>query len=393
MSVYRVPVNREMLIWAREDAGYEIEDLPKGLNKVSKWESGEEKPTWNELRKLANKYKRPSVFFLRSHPPEEEEEDFKDYRSSQPHEFDESPELKLEIRKAKYRRDAFINIQKEMGLALPSFSKYKFDSDDYVTFAKKMREIIGIDIETQKSWIIKLSNGKRDHLHSRFLDEWKEKVSELGVLIFETEKVEKTEIDGLALYKPEYPIILLNGSDNQNRRIFTLFHELTHLMLGESAKCDLDKHNKKEAFCNKVAGEFLVPREYLEQEPIVEKNTTKEWSNYHLGRLSHFYGVSKQTILLRIFTLNKITKKSFGSQFKQLQKDADEQEKKKKERRKKQKTKGAMAPVDKKIKYEGKPYSRLILSAYDHNIISPVNFSRYMDLPVTDVEKLAEKIF
>lgn len=392
MSVYKVPVNRDMLIWAREDAGYEIEDLPQYLKNVSKWESGEDKPTWNDLRKLANKYKRPSVFFLRSHPPKDDEEDFKDYRTSIQHDFDESPELKLEIRKAKYRRDAFINIQKEMGLVISSFSRYKFESNDYLTFAQKMREIVGVDIETQKSWTLNL-NGKRDPNHSRFLDEWKEKVAELGILIFETEKVEKTEISGLSLYKDEFPLILLNGKDNQNRRIFTLFHELTHLMIGESALCDMDKHNKIEAFCNKVAGEFLVPREFLEKEPIVEKNSAAEWTNYQLARLSNIYGVSKQTILLRILTLNKISKESFRIQFNQLKRDAEEQEKRKIERQRKQKQSGSMAPVSKKIKYEGKPYSRLILSAYDHKIITPVNFSRYLDLPVTDAEKLAEKIF
>jgi Zn-dependent peptidase ImmA (M78 family) len=393
MAVYKVPVNRDMLIWAREDAGYEIEDLPDYLEKVSKWESGEDKPTWKELRKLANKYKRPSVFFLLSHPPKEEEEDFKDYRRSSYYFLDESPELKLEIRKAKYRRNAVINIQKEMGFVTPSFSRYKFESNDHVVFAKKMRETLGVDIETQKSWIFKISDGKKGYNHARFLDEWKEIVTELGVLIFETEKVEKTEINGLALYKSEYPIILLNGKDSHNRRIFTLFHELTHLMMGESAKCILDKDIKKEAFCNKVAAEFLAPLEFFANESIVKENNSGEWSIRQLGSLSHIFGVSKQTILLRILTLKKISKKTFGGMFKQLKIDAEEKEKKKLIALKKRKRKGGMAPVAKKIKYEGKPYSRIIISAYDHDLISPVNFSRYMDLPVSDAEKLAEKIF
>ena len=92
MTTYKVKVNPQMLIWAREDAGYEIEDLPKYLEKVSKWESGEDRPTWNELRKLSNKYKRPSVFFLRSKPPEDEEDDLTDYRTIHGDNFDESPE-------------------------------------------------------------------------------------------------------------------------------------------------------------------------------------------------------------------------------------------------------------------------------------------------------------
>lgn len=388
---YKVEVNPAMLIWARQDAGYEIDELPKYLEKVSKWESGEDKPTWNELRKLANKYKRPSVFFLRSKPPKRDDDDkIIDYRTFRGVTFEESSELKLEIRKAKYRRYAFLEVHNEMNIPIPSFSRYKLNETDYLVFAAKIREILGVDIKTQKSWILRY-NGNRDYSHSRFLEEWKEIVSELGVLVFETEKVEKDEISGLALYDSKYPIILINGKDNHNRRIFTLFHELTHLILGESAKCDLDKNNKKEAFCNKVAAEFLVPRESLVKELIVENNSTMEWKDRQLGSLSHLYGVSKQTILLRLYTLRKIPKKSFEEIFLHLKKDAEEKEEKKKLRNQKQR--GSMAPVDKKVKYDGKPYSRLIVSAYQNNIISPINFSRYMDLPVTDAEKLAEKIY
>jgi len=147
MATYKVKVNPKMLIWAREDAGYEIDDLPKYLEKVSKWESGEDRPTWNELRKLSNKYKRPSVFFLRSKPPEDEEDDLTDYRTVQGDNFDESPELKLEIRKAKYRRYAFMEIYNDMGVPIPSFSRYKYENKDYKDFAGKIRDILGVNIK------------------------------------------------------------------------------------------------------------------------------------------------------------------------------------------------------------------------------------------------------
>ncbi len=40
-------------------------------------------------------------------------------------------------------------------------------------------------------------------------------------------------------------------------------HELAHLTQGVSAICDVDKHNRKEAFCNKVAAEILMPKDTL----------------------------------------------------------------------------------------------------------------------------------
>ncbi|MEL7669391.1 ImmA/IrrE family metallo-endopeptidase [Methanobacterium sp.] len=393
MTSYKVKVNPEILIWAREDAGFELDDLPQYLDKVSLWESGDDKPTWPELRKLANKYKRPSVFFFRSKPPEKESDDLIDYRTTQEDNFNASPELRLEIRKAKYRRYAAIEVHKDMGMIIPSFSRYKFENKNYKVFAAKIREILGVSIETQKSWIIKLSNGERDQAHSRFLDEWKESVAELGILIFETENIKRTEISGLSLYKSKYPIILLNGKDTQNRRIFTLFHELTHLMLGESAICDLDKRNKKEAFCNKVAAEFLVPLKFLKEEEKVKKNKSLEWTSRQLGFLSNIYGVSKQTILLRLHSLKKTREEQFISLYNALEVDDEEKQEKKKKKSKNKKREGSMSPVNKKVKYDGKAYSRLIVSAYENNIISPVTFSRYLDLPVTDVGKLINNIY
>ena len=107
--VYRVNANPKMIRWAREDAGYRIEDLPKYLENAPKWESGELKPTWDDLRKLAKKYKRPPVFYLMSKPPETEDDHIIEFRTDNKIE-EYSPELKLEIRKAKYRRSAFINV-------------------------------------------------------------------------------------------------------------------------------------------------------------------------------------------------------------------------------------------------------------------------------------------
>ena len=85
----------------------------------------------------------------------------------------------------------------------------------------------------------------------------------MGVLIFETGSVSIEEMRALCIFHQEIPIILLNGKDSVNGRIFSLFHELTHLLIGESAICDDDESNEEEIFCNAVAGEFLVPGDDL----------------------------------------------------------------------------------------------------------------------------------
>ena len=79
--VYRVKANPKMITWAREDAGYEFDELPKYLTNIPKWESGELLPTWDDLRNLAKKFKRPPVFYLMSEPPEIEEDHIIEFRA------------------------------------------------------------------------------------------------------------------------------------------------------------------------------------------------------------------------------------------------------------------------------------------------------------------------
>ena len=96
----KVNANPLMIKWAREDAGFSLDELPKSLSKAEKWENGEEKPTWADLRNLAKKYKRPSFFYFLKEPPAEDNH-FIEFRADEKiEEFSSS--LRLEIRKAKF---------------------------------------------------------------------------------------------------------------------------------------------------------------------------------------------------------------------------------------------------------------------------------------------------
>ncbi|WP_407453115.1 ImmA/IrrE family metallo-endopeptidase [Methanobrevibacter sp.] len=377
-------VNPAMIKWAREDAGYSLEELPDYLEDAEKWETGEKTPSWADLRKLAKKYKRPSFFYFLSEPPKKEK-DLIEFRADEKIE-EYSPNLRLEIRKAKFRRNAFLHIYEDMGVKVPTFNQYVLTSRNVHELATHIRNYLNVDFEIQKGWFIK-DNGNKSYDHINFLNHWKEICFELGILVFELENVSESEVSGCSIYYDTCPIILLNGKNTPNRRIFTLMHELAHLTQGTSAICDVDKHNRKEIFCNKVASEVLIPHDTLDKEVLFYKN-----GNLNLSNASNMYGVSKQTMVYKLNSLNIISddlKEEFISQLE----EKNRLDKIKKEERNKDKEYYPMPVERKKKKFDGEPYARLVLQAFENNVITAPKAVKYLDAPIDKFELISNEIW
>lgn len=377
-------VNPAMIRWAREDAGFKLEDLPKSLENAEKWETGEKIPTWADLRKLAKKYKRPSFFYFLQEPPKKEEE-LIEFRADEKIE-EHSPNLRLEIRKAKFRRNAFLHIYEDMGVKIPIFNQYVTPTTNVEELAAHIRNYLNVDFETQKSWLIK-DNGNKSYNHNNFLYHWKETCFDLGILVFELENVPESEVSGCSIYYDTCPIILLNGKNTPNRRIFTLMHELAHLTQGTSAICDVDKHNRKEVFCNKVASEILIPRDTLDKEELFYKN-----GNLNLGNASNTYGVSKQTIVYKLNSLNIISNDLKEEYISQLE-EKNKEDKIKKEEKNNEKEYHPMSVKSKKKKFDGEPYTRLVLQAFENNIITAPKAVKYLDTSIDKFESISNEIW
>jgi transcriptional regulator with XRE-family HTH domain len=67
-------VNPAVLKWAREIAGYELDDLARSAStkpeRMQLWEAGEAQPTLSQLRNIAWALRRPPAFFFRVEPPD-----------------------------------------------------------------------------------------------------------------------------------------------------------------------------------------------------------------------------------------------------------------------------------------------------------------------------------
>ena len=374
--VSRAKINPEMMKWAREYAGFRNgyeKRLPKDIKeKIEYWETGKKYPTWNQLRAVSKKFNVPTAFFFMKKIPDFEElPDLINYRKVEKNSIyvSPSPDLITNIRKSEIRREIYIDLLDELNEDISKFEVPSLKQDNKA-FAYFIRKVLDIPLSTQKSWL-------KDAQHYSFLNHWKEIINDkLGILIFETENVDIEEMRGLCILHDRIPIILLNGKDKPNGRIFTIFHELTHLLLGESAICGDDINLEIEMFCNSVAGEFLVPENDLND--IIHNGILFDDS---IRELSNLYGVSEHVILRRLLDTQKISEEDYISKTKHFSEYVPLVS-----------NKSHGNYLNNMIKYNSKAYYSIILEAYDKGIINSLDFSKYTNLGQNQISKLQEKL-
>ncbi len=299
MAEYINGINPDILKWARERSGYTIEGIAAFLKKdasiINDWESGECAPTYIQLEKLADKYKRPIALFFFPEPPDEPNiAENLALRSSDNTPLE--PRIHILLRKAYARQLSLMELN--MGKN-PAEMKIFRDlqarpNDSVIMLAQQARAYLNVDVTTQTSW----------STPGTALEKWRDCIEEAGIFVFK-DAFQDDSVDGFCLTHDEFPIIYLNNSRPPVRQIFSLLHELGHLLLGENdiTRGISRKGGKVEMFCNQFAAEFLVPSDDLETHlnfSIYNDNAVEE--------LAKYYKVSRVVILLKLVNKGIFTK-------------------------------------------------------------------------------------
>jgi len=155
----RIPVNPDILRWARETAGYSIEDLVNKIDRkhvtvevVQDWENGNASPSYPQLEKLAYEtFKRPLALFFFPEPPEEETPR-QSFRTLPQEEINLlKPKLLYLIRKAMVFRE---NLRELHDYVNPARKKIYIDfeitsSDSVSDVTKEVRKYLGVSLDEQ----------------------------------------------------------------------------------------------------------------------------------------------------------------------------------------------------------------------------------------------------
>ncbi len=380
-------VKPELLVWARESAGLSVEIAAKKAQvkpeQLEAWEQGELRPSIPQLRKLGRAYKRPLAVFYLQRPPKTFQA-MHDFRR-RPGEVAgiESPELRLEIRKAHYRREIAIELFRMLREQPPAFDVAASIDEDPEIVAERARAALGITLEEQSRW--------REPYKA--LRNWRAALERLGILVFQASGIDHNEMRGFSISETPLPTLVVNVKDRPRGRIFTMAHELAHLMLRDAGLCDLTEEASRppeelriEIFCNHVAGAVLVPRELLLSEEIVQqKGRRAEWADQEIEWLVRRYQVSREAMLRRLLICGRTTEGFYKQKRKEFL--AAYEEDAGKERG------GFSLPDSKALSQTGHLFARLVLEGFHQEVITSSDVSDYLEVRLKWMPKIEQAVF
>ena len=377
MAIERMTITPEVLTWARQRAGYKLDDLSKksDFKKIAAWESGDLGPTYRQLEKLANTFKVPLIAFFLPEPPNIEpiETTFRTLGSEQ---FDEiPPPVRLLLHKARAfqlglgelnegRNPAAHLITRDLALSV---------DEPPEEAAVRVRKLIGVTLEDQFGW--------RDE--DTALKTWRSAFYRVGVTVFK-DAFGAEEYCGFSLYDSEFPVIYVNNSFPKTRQIFTLFHEVGHLLFHTSG-VDMrrefrialpSEYSRLESQCNALAGAVLVPDDALDKELRAEPQPRLE-----AERLSKKFSVSREVIYRKFLNRELISQSEYQTATSQW---ADQRSNVKRNGGNFYRT---------RIAYLGEEYIALAFRRYYEDRIDEEELANYLAVKPKQIDPLEETFF
>lgn len=373
-QILKLGANSEIIEWVIKTSGWEVEEILEKLeiskNIYEKWMKGLDKPTLKQLELISWKTKRPlAIFFLDEIPQEK----------PVPKDFRLNPK-----QKGKFDKKTIFAIRKAR--KLQSILK-DFGENNLGETIKELN----VDINNSpKEIALKLRERFKitEDLQRKIKDSWKffrflrERLEEEKVFNFQL-SMSLEDARGFALSDDFPKVIVVNSKDIIEARIFTLIHELGHVLLGDTEISipnfvDINKH---ERWCNEFASSFLLPLEIAKR--IFEENDQNLVEYNTLKTLSKKYKVSKSMLLYNMFKLKFITSLDYEEILDKYTKGDYS----------KIKSGGAGVSAEKKCLNElGTSFVSLVADNIDKKIITYSDALDYLSIKSRNFEKLMNKI-
>jgi Zn-dependent peptidase ImmA (M78 family) len=293
MKALRVNVNPYILKWARFEAGYNIDyvvhKLKIDVDEFNNLEKTGKNIRYSDLEKMSKIYKRqPLIFFLKSENFDGEKTTLPtEYRNLDVNQNNFSPNLRLIIRRTK----RCLKFYKENTPPDIINSEYSWLKNSQIS-PTSIREKLDLTVDKQRK-------NKRFSFYRELVEE------NLNIFVFQF-PIKHKECDGFSYTKIGMPYaIVVNSRNSDTRKIFTLFHELAHIIDGSDSICIINSDAKSvEAKVNSFASDVLLPEKIVR--PISSFNEAKTIANSLNVSVESY--IIKAKILNRIKNLHEIEK-------------------------------------------------------------------------------------
>lgn len=367
-----IPINGALVTWARERVGLTIDEAAQKFRSIAAWEDGSVLPTYPQLESMSEEFKLPIAVFFFPEPPATPpiRESFRTLPDA---EFDRMPKaIRLLLQKAKALQ---INLAELTQGRNPS-RKFIVGNVHFRSsmtpdvMAARVREFLGVSLDVQVSW----------NNDDTALKAWRSALQRVGIFVFKD--AFRTEgFFGFSLYDETFPLIYVNNSATKTRQIFTLFHELGHILFhtsgidtqNEDYIPDLaDRPQRIEVLCNRFAAQFLVP-----DDAFARAMAGRGRDEAAAERVAAMFHVSRETVFRKFLDRQWITQRTYDRAVEGWNAQ-------------RQSGGGGGDYYNTKISYLGRDYIALALSQYHQNRIDDEQLAEYLDTKPRNVGTLEE---
>ncbi len=300
----KAPIDGNTLRWARTVGGVTVEELARATGtrpaRIAEFEAGDNAPTFRQLGLIAGKLDRPLGFFFAPAPRTSDVPETADFRGR---DDDIIPaDLAREMKRAEQHRETMLDLG---GDPVARLELGRITFGNVAERADELRARFGltrrfVPPESQANQVFNF---------------WRGLLERQGVLVFQTTRIALTTFRGLSIHHDTLPIVVLNGADAANGKVFTLFHEVAHLVNRTSGLCVLDDNVNEEALANRFAANFLMPAE-----PVRSVVQHGEDPTEAAERLAATFKVSVLAAAVRLKTLDLIDEDDLAG----IRRDSDE---------------------------------------------------------------------
>lgn len=265
MTVERLNIQPNLLRWVIQRAGISEEKAIETFPLLNGWLFQEKQPTLNQLKIFAAKFYVPFGYLFMSNLPIENIP-FPMFRGEAGQQDHFNLNVYDTVMNVQARQEWLEEYLEENDIKTCNFIGSITTKTSISETVRRLRSILDLD----DRWAFSLATPDAAvSLLGQKIEDTGVFLAYNGVVGNNTHRPLKvSECRGFALVNEKAPYIFVNSADSKSAQLFTLIHEVAHLMLGVSAGhagSEVLNHEATENYCDMVAAEFLVPASVLRE--------------------------------------------------------------------------------------------------------------------------------